>query len=201
MRVVRGTIVESDETATYVRVPGGITRICTSRITRAELPSPSIWRRATPPNMVFVVLDGSALVLQQRDSCDEMRWVDACVAPCNVLLPRNNWYRVNGSGIRRSAGFMLRAHGGTGTVLSVETQSRARFIGGWVAVSLGVTFFSVGMPLTSIGAASSNCSSCVAFLAAGAPNLIAALASFIVAAVLMNNSSPSIVTQDPLNPK
>jgi hypothetical protein len=112
---------------------------------------------APSPQRIFVHLGGAPdAVLEKKGAGRE--WAPACASPCDKWLPADGTYRVGGPDIRSSTIFALAGPPGGRVDIDVDPASKAAFVGGIVATSVGYGVVPVGLLIMLFGAiANSTC--------------------------------------------
>ena len=155
-----------------------------------------------PPATVRVHLDGDPrLVLEMKD---EIGWTFVCQAPCDLRVPFDNAYRVNGEGIQHSRKFGLPWTYGEAR-LDVRPGAQGLHVFGIVTMAFGVSAMSIGLGTMLMSLLTESCGDCIGgFADTTAPNVAWALmggglAALIAGGVIIADTKTQVdvTTQEP----
>jgi hypothetical protein len=124
---------------------------------------------------VRVHVEGDPRAVLQLRWPGERHWEDVCQAPCDLRVPIDATYRVNGDGIQQSRRFRLPSTYGEARV-DVAPASSDTHVFGIVAMGLGGASFVAGLMTMLVAVLTETCSDCIGgFASTTAPNIAWAL--------------------------
>jgi len=130
--------------------------------------------RAQQEPTVRVELDGDPRTVLEM-SWGDRHWQPVCRAPCNVRVPLEARYRVNGDGIQPSHRFALPSTYGAAHVAAVPASASTHAFG-IVLLSLGGASFVAGLQTMLVAVFTESCSDCIGgFASTTEPNVAWAL--------------------------
>jgi hypothetical protein len=104
---------------------------------------------AAPKKVAVVHIEGDgSLRLEAKEG---RSWRFLCASPCDREVDLADTYRVSGDGVRPTRQFTIDAQPGQRVVLTVDTASKAGFVGGIVLVSVAPVVSIVGLVVLLVG--------------------------------------------------
>jgi hypothetical protein len=132
------------------------------RVEQATPLAPPAPPPATPPppppaaSTTLVHVDAEVPVVLEQATYGTEDWHPVCESPCDVALPVQAGYRINGPGTRRSKPFMISPTADGRAVLDVQRASTSAFALGITFVATGPIVFLIGLTVTALGAIANN---------------------------------------------
>jgi hypothetical protein len=150
-----------------------------------------------PFTTAFVHVNARGSVILESRARSEDGWVTACATPCDVSLPRDAEYRVNGPDVLPSDAFRLIGVPGQRVRLDVFTASHNRreaAVALLVAGPMGLIAGSVMIVGGFLGTIGDNSSSSESVAAAGLGVGVAGLAALVAGVILIAGNTTSVAT-------
>jgi len=99
------------------------------------------------------------------ETLDDSTWVEACRGACDVELPVNRVYRINGEGVHRSSKFFLSSTDGRTSLVQVQPASSSVHALGLVLITGGAISVAVAPTLLLVAWIRYDCPDCIGGLA------------------------------------
>ena len=118
----------------------------------AHAQEPLVERAEGATRLVHVDADRAIelLIAEPDPDSDAPRWRRVCSAPCDIPLPIQATYRLDGTGVRTTLPFRLAGRPGERVVVTVATASTGAFVGGTILEIAGFVTAGVGALVTVV---------------------------------------------------